>query len=55
MNIRPKKKLFISCNSPGKKGLVGRKKKIIIFLVKNVFFMHVLRWLGVWRAEKTLG
>ena len=43
--IRPKKKkLFVSCNGPKKR--VGRsvKKKIcIIFLVKNVGFMHVFR------------
>ena len=40
-----KNKLFVSYNGP-KKNRVGRsvKKKIcIIFLVKNVCFMHVLR------------
>ena len=55
--IRLKKKLFVSCNGR-EKNRVGKsvKKKIcIIFLVKNVCFMHVLRWLGVGRAEKILG
>ena len=52
-----KNKLFVSCNGP-ERNRVGRsaKKKIcIIFLVKNVCFMHVFRWFGVGRAEKTLG
>ena len=46
-------KLLVSCNGP-KKNRLGRsiKKKNDYFLVKNVCFMHVLRWLGVWRAEK---
>ena len=38
---------------------VGRSAKkfffCIIFFVKNVCFMHVLHWLGVGKAEKTLG
>ena len=35
--------------------MIGRSEKYfywIIFLVKIVCFMHVLRWLGVGRAEK---
>ena len=58
--LKPKKKkLFVSCNSP-KKNRVGKSVRIffffcIIFLVKNVCFMHILRWLVVGRAEKTLG
>ena len=42
----------ISCNGP-KKDRVGRSVKEffwIIFLVKNLCFMHVLRRLGVRRA-----
>ena len=55
--IRPKKKkVFVSCNGL-KINRVGRsvKKNCIIFLVKNVCFMHVLRRLGVGKAEKTSG
>ena len=57
MVIRLKK---INCLFPvtvSKKNRVGRsaKKKFIIFLVKNVCFMHVLRLMVVWRAEKILG
>ena len=52
-----KKILFVSCNSL-KINMVGRSVKFfffIILLVKNVCLMHVLRWLGVGRVEKTLG
>ena len=52
-----KKKLFVSCNG-SKKNRVGRSVKRffwLIFLVKNVCFMHVFRWLGVGRVKKTLG
>ena len=43
-HFRPKKILFVSCNDP-KKNREVRSVKIffcIIFLVKNVCFMHVL-------------
>ena len=44
-NQAEKKILFVSCNGTGK-NRVGRSVKIlfwIIFLFKNVCFMHVLR------------
>ena len=55
--LRPKKKFFVSCNGL-KKIRVCRSVIFfggIIFLVKNVCFMHVLDGLGVGRAEKYLG
>ena len=61
-----KKKLFVSCNGPERnragrsekigENIVGRSEKNLFFLhyflVKDVCFMHVFRWLGVGRAKK---
>ena len=54
--IWPRKKYcFFFCNGLKKKWVGRSVKKIfcIIFLVKIVCFMHVLRWFGVGRAKKT--
>ena len=50
-----KKILFVSCNGL-KRNRVGRGvRKNSLFWGSKMCFLHVLHWLGVRRAEKTLG